>query len=242
MDMTKDPFSAASAGNSWVERVGQALENLGFCLIEAYPSADDTGRLLVALRPVPTLSHFDPEQIDYWVSEAGRGKATSMDLTASFPVDGRFAWGRITLCDRLGVTNQFLSFGGDVHAERIPDSTVLVEFSSLSPILRWSGHSQALDPLTAEAGAFFARMKVPIDFVAGAEALVAAAAPRTLYCAFIQHVRERLSKAPSMRDANRWLAGHSAREYQRLEAASPEDWKAALELRRKLGLTGAAAR
>ena len=111
-----------------------------------------------------------------------------------------------------------------------------------APILRWSGHSQETDPLAAEVGAFFARLKVPIDFVPGAEALIAKAAPPALYCAFIQFVRERLSKARSLRDANRWLADWGSREGQRMEAAAAEHWKAATELRRQLGAMEATAR
>ena len=92
------------------------------------------------------------------------------------------------------------------------DTTVLVDFSSHAPILRWSGHSQATDPLAAEVGAFFARIKVPIDFVPGAEALVSKATPRTLYCAFIQYVRERLRDAHSCeRRTDGWLSGARTR-------------------------------
>ena len=56
--------------------------------------------------------------------------------------------------------------------------------------------ARSTDPLAAEVGAFFARLKVPIDFVPGAEALIAKAAPAALYCAFIQFVRERLARGP----------------------------------------------
>ena len=101
---------------------------------------------------------------------------------------------------------------------------------------------QSTDPLAAEVGAFFARIKVPIDFVPGAEASVSKAAPRTLYCAFIQHVRERLAQAQSLRDANRWLTEWSSRESQRMEASANDHWKAAIELRRQLGAIEAIAR
>ena len=240
--MSKEPRAATTGASQWTAQAARVLENLGFSLIEADPAAGDTAQLLVALRPAPTLQHFDPEQIAYWVTEAGRGKAATLDRETRCPVDGTYSWGRIEITDRLCVTNQFLSFGGDLRAEMVADSTILVSFSSLAPIMRWSGHSQVLDPLTVEVGAFFARMMVPIDFVPGAEALVAAAAGRTLYCAFIQHARERLSRARTLRDSNRWLSDYSARESQRLESASPDNWKAAAELRLQLGPKEAAAR
>ena len=66
--------------------------------------------------------------------------------------------------------------------------------------------------------------------------------PRTLYCAFIQHVRERLAQAQALREANRWLADWSARESQHMEATAADSWKAATELRRQLGAIEAIAR
>jgi hypothetical protein len=241
--MTTDPRSALTDGARWVDQASRILASLGFELIEPdRTSVDDTSHLLAALRPAPTLAHFDPETIDYWVCEAGHGKAARLDRETRFPIETEFAWGRIDITDRMGVSNQFLSFGGALRAQMTADATVIVDFSSHAPILRWSGHSQSADPLTAEAGAFFARMKVPIDFAPGAEALVAKAAPRTLYCAFIQYARERLAQTHVLRDANRWLADWSGRETARMEATAPEHWKAAVELRRELGLIEAVAR
>ena len=228
--------------HSWAERVGHILENLGFCLVEPDLTTGDTSHLLVALRPQPTLQHFDPEQIDYWQTEGARGKQAVLDREIPCPIDGKYSWGRIAITDRLGVSNQFLSFGGGLRVEMAANSAILVDFGSFAPILRWSGHSQGADPLTGEVGAFFARMKVPIDFVPGAEPLVSSASPRTLYCAFLQHARERLVQARSARESNRWLADYAARESVRMETVAPDNWKAALALRRQLGLMEAVAR
>ncbi|HEY5487369.1 MAG TPA: hypothetical protein VIK06_06965, partial [Candidatus Limnocylindrales bacterium] len=93
-----------------------------------------------------------------------------------------------------------------------------------------------------EVGSFFARIMVPIDFVPGTEAMIAKAAPRTLYCSFIQHVRERLARAHTLSEANRLLADWTAREAQRLETGANDQWKAAVELRRQLAATEATAR
>jgi hypothetical protein len=227
----------------WLEGVGRILSNLGFELVEPDHSApDETSHLLAALRPQPTLRHFDPDTIAYWITDGARGRPASLDREARFPVVADYAWGRITLADRLGVKNEFLSFGGTMRAQMTDDTTVLIDFSSHAPILRWSGHSQATDPLAAELGAFFARIKVPIDFVPGAEAMVAKATPRTLYCAFIQYVRERLSAAHTLRDANRWLSEWSSRESQRMDATASEHWRAAVDLRRQLAAMETIAR
>ncbi len=234
--MTNGSRPTVPDDSRWLEVVGRLLTNLGFELVEPdHSGPDETSHLLAALRPQPTLHHFDPETIGYWITDGGRGRATSLDREARFPVVADYAWGRLTLADRLGVKNEFLSFGGTLRAQMTDDTTVLVDFSSYAPILRWSGHSQATDPLAAELGAFFARIKVPIDFVPGAEAMVARATPRTLYCAFIQYVRVRLDQGRTLREANRWLAEWSSRESQRMDATANEHWRAALELRRQLG-------
>jgi len=241
--MTMEQLSALADCGRWVDQADNLLVNLGFDLIEPDRSnGAHTTHLLAALRSVPTLKHFDPEEIAYWATEANRGRAGKLDRDSRYPIDATYAWGRITLTDRLGVNNQFVSFGGALRAEVTSGGLVLIDFSSHAPILRWSGHSQGLDPLTAEVGAFFARMKVPIDFVPGTEALVAAATPNTLYCAFVQYARERMKRARSLSDANRSLADWTSHESQRMEAVAPDHWKAAQELRRHLGLIEAVAR
>ena len=241
--MTMEQLAALADCGRWVDQADKLLVSLGFDLVEPDRSnGAATSHLLAALRPVPSLKHFDPEEIAYWVTEANRGRAGKLDRDSRYPIDSTYAWGRITLTDRLGVNNQFLSFGGALRAEVTSAGLVLIDFSSHAPILRWSGHSQGLDPLTAEVGAFFARMKVPIDFVPGTEALVAAATPSTLYCAFVQYVSERWKRARSLSDANRTLADWSSHESVRMEAIATDHWKAAQELRRHLGLIEAVAR
>lgn len=227
----------------WLEQAGRVLANLGFALVEPDRSrGDETSHLLVALRPEPTLHHFDPETIDYWVCDGSRGRPARLDSESRFPLVAEYAWGRICLTDRVDMKNEFLSFGGGMRAQTTADASALVDFCSDAPILRWSGHSQTSDPLASELGGFFARIKVPIDFVPGAETFVSGAAPSTLYCAFIQNVRRRLGQAHTLRDANRWLAEWSSRESQRMEASGGGHWAAATELRRRLGMMEAGER
>jgi hypothetical protein len=243
IEMSIDPRSPLPDEARWPEGVGQILAGLGFELAEPdHPGDDETSHLFVALRPKPTLQHFDPETIDYWVVDGGRGRAAQLDRGSRLPVVTDYTWGRIELTDRFGVENEFLSFGGTLRAQMTADATVLIDFRSQAPILRWSGHSQASDPLAADVGAFFARLMVPIDFAPGAEALISKAAPLTLYCAYIQFVRERLTRARGLREANRWLAEWGSRESQRMQAGAKDHWKAAAELRQQLGAMEATAR
>jgi hypothetical protein len=241
--MPDDSNSPSPEDGRWLQSVALLLTNLGFDLVGPDKAqGEETSHFLVALRAQPTLTHFDPDKIDYWISDGTRGHSAVLDRETKLPLVTDFAWGRITVTDRLGVKNEFLSFGGALRAQLTPDATVLADFSSHAPILRWSGHSQASDPLAAEVGAFFARVKVPIDFAPGAEALLAKAAPRTFYCAFVQYVRERLTQAQGLRQANRWLAEWSSRESQRLEPSAGDHWQAAVELRRQLAAIEAIAR
>jgi hypothetical protein len=243
VEMPTHPRSSPPDGGRWAEEAGRVLADLGFELAEAeHDDGSETSHLFVALRPKPTLQHFDPEKIDYWVVEGGRGRAAQLDCGGRLPVATEYAWGRIKLTDRLGVENEFLSFGGTLRAEMAADSTVLIDFGSEAPILRWSGHSQVSDPLAADIGAFFARLMVPIDFAPGAEALISGAAPLTLYCAYVQYVRERLTRSPSLRDANTWLWDWSSRESQRMQADAIDDWQAASQLRQQLDAMEANAR
>jgi len=229
---TDDRPPSTDAG--WVEEAARQLANLGFELEEPERPGDGACCLFVALRAQPTLRHFDPEEVAYWVTEGGRGRPASLDRQTRLPFESDYAWGRITVLDRLGVGNGFVSFGGQVRARMASDGTVYASFVSPAPILRISGHSQGIDPLAAEAGAFFGRIKIPIDFVPGAEAWIAGATPVALYSAFVQMVNERLRGARGLREANRWLAVWSGREAQRLQATAATDWAAATELRKSL--------
>ena len=55
-----DPVSAAPL-----------LSDLGFLATSDLPDRPGPAYLLVALREAPTLHHYDPEVVEYWVSEAG---------------------------------------------------------------------------------------------------------------------------------------------------------------------------
>src|ERR1035437_878578 len=178
------------------EQVGRILATLGFALIEPDPThGEEASHVVVALRAQPTLQHFDPETIDYWITDGARGRAAKMDRETRLPVASDFSWGRITLTDRLGVENGFLSFGGTMRAQVAADTSVPADFSSDAPSLTRAGPSRSPDRLAAEGGSFFARTQLPPAFVPGTEAMIAKAPPRTLFCAFIQFVRERLSRA-----------------------------------------------
>ena len=234
--MQSQSLSALADSARWSAEAGRLLASLGFLVVgDDRPVGQSQAFLLASLRDAPTLHHFDPEEISYWVAEQGRGRRARIDRESPAAAESRFSWGLVRLADRLGVRNEFLSFGGVLRTQR-DGASLLVAFSSPAPILRLAGHSQGLDPLSPEVGSFFGRLKVPIDFVPGAESRIAAAPPGSLYAAFVQDLRERFGQSEALRNAHQGFATWAPREAARLEAAAPSDWRAGLELRQELGL------
>ncbi len=228
------------AGPAWIHEAARLIADLGFEVITGeHPGTPTATDLVIALREKPTLRHYDPEEIQYWTIEGGRGRPARLDRGArDVPLEGRFAWGRISIDDRLGMGNQFLAFGGTVRAAYADPATLVVLFSSAAPIQRWAGHSQGTDPLTGAIGAFFGRLMVPIDFREGAEARVSATDPLALYAAFVHDLEVRLRRSEWIRDAHRGFAAWTPREAHRLEAEAPAAWREGLALLDDLGLAG----
>ena len=91
------------------------------------------------------LQHFDPEAVDYWVTERGRGERRTLTHATPMPRSEDFAWGLIRLVDRLGISNEYLTFGGHLDAASV-DDVVVAAFTSPAPLLRRGGHSQGGRP------------------------------------------------------------------------------------------------
>ena len=185
--------------------------------------------LLVAIRPVPTLRHFDPEVVEFWVSEKDRGRHAAITHETTMPLERPFSWGLIRVVDRLKVSNEYLTFGGDLTADAVDDAVVAV-FTSPAPLLRRGGHSQAWDPPAEWLGAFFGRLLLAVDYEPGFEALVAAAEPLARYAAFVADsaARYRASSARRLDQPDMWALIEA--EERRLRRAHPEAWAAGDQL------------
>lgn len=213
------------------------IGNLGFHDVNGTaPQAPGGANLVVALRERPTLVHFDPERVEHWIVEAGRGRPAEITRKTSLPLERPFSWGTIRVVDRLEVFNSFLTFGGVVRAVARDPSTTLVVLSSHAPILRSTGHSQGVDLSTGEVGAFFARMMIPIDFTPGAEAHIAAASPMTLYAAFHASMEARYEASDELRETHPGFAAWCRRERARMAGAFGPEWDAGQALAAELGL------
>ncbi len=230
-------IAALADATAWAPAAGRLLADLGFTLIQSdRPAAPGGANLLVALRKRPTLRHFDPEVVTCWTAVEGRGRGVRLDRETPLPLERQLLWGNVRVIDRLGVDNRFLSFGGTLRAVALDPEETVVALNSPGPIARWAGHSQGLDPLAAEIGAFFGRLMVPVDFTPGAEARLAATRPLVLYAAFVRHGYERHAAAAPFRPTEDGFGRWVAAEATRLAAHDPGAWAAGAELLAELGL------
>ena len=100
------------------EVAGQ-LARWGFLAHPDLPDGPGPAFLLVAFRPAPTLRHYDPEAVDYWVTEGGRGMRRTLTEKSPTPLSKDFSWGVIRLVDRLGISNEYLTFGGHLNSASV---------------------------------------------------------------------------------------------------------------------------
>jgi hypothetical protein len=212
------------------------VRNWGFVAHFSPPGMPGGSWLAIALRPSPTFLHFDPEEIDYWISRGGRGARESIDATTPTPLDTEFSWGTIRAVDRLGIANEWVTCGGRLTADTIGDDVVCL-FRSDVPILRRGGHSQGWDHGGASLAAFFGQMKVAVDYVPG----FAAASPRVRFAAFVAHLAHRYRAAPALADAHPDVARLVLTEEARLHAVTPCVLAAGAALDAAAGLLGVAA-
>jgi hypothetical protein len=206
--------------------VAPRMRQWGFLAHPDLPDTPGPAFLLVALRPAPTLLHYDPEAVDYWVSDHGRGERRTLTHATRMPLSEDYSWGLIRLVDRLGVSNEYLTFGGHLDAASI-DDVVVAAFASPAPQLRRGGHSQSWDEGADVVGAFFARLMIAVDFTADFEFALARATPLTRYAAFVRDATARRRGAPSGGRSDEALDQLMRAETSRLMTAAPGDWRAA---------------
>ncbi len=224
--MTRGPVALSAPVDPAV--AARLLDDWGFLAHPDLPDLAGDAYLLVALRDRPTLRHFDPERIDLWVSRGSRG--ARLEITrATRHLETGFSWGPITVVDRLGVSNEYVSFGGQLTVQDVDGMTVAVLVSS-APILRRGGHSQGWDEASVDLGAYFGRLLIAIDYVAGFEARMAEATPLARYGAFIVDLLTRYRQSEMLRAAHPYVWTLLGCEEQRLRLHQPGEWAAGLAL------------
>jgi hypothetical protein len=136
------------------------------------------------------------------------------------PQSEDYSWGLIRLVDRLGVSNEYLTFGGHLDAALI-DDVVVAAFASQVPLLRRGGHSQGWDAGADAIGAFFARLMVAVDFQPGFEQAFATASPLTPYAAFVQDADRRAGILDTRRSPDCCTCSRSGASVLRLPIDDP---------------------
>ena len=210
-------------------RAAGMLRDWGFLAHSDLPDVEGPSWLLVAIRPHPTLAHYDPEQVSYWVAEAGHGAAAVVDHTTRLPLERGTTWGQLRVTDRLRVTNEWLSFGGRLVADRVEGATIAV-FSSPAPLLRMGGHSQGWDEGAANLAAFFARVRALAGTDRRFEARTLAADPLARYACFLADAMRRYRVSEILRSLHPELVRLLSHEEHRIRAEHPDAWEAGRSL------------
>ena len=226
--------SPPSTPSTPAEAAGQ-LRDLGFLAKSDMPDRPGPAYLLVILREAPSLHHYDPEAIDYWVTVDGRGVRRTLDRHTALPLATPLAWGAITLVDRLQVTNEYLTFGGRLVADRV-DGAVVAVITSATPILRRGGHSQGWDPGAESVGAFFGRLMIRVDYVPGFEGRLATVDSITRYAAFLIDAQARAQASVRIRASQPDLWITLDAEARRLRTEHPREWALGSALIEAVGL------
>jgi len=217
----------------------QLLADWGFLADPDLPARPGPAFLLVAIRAVPTLKHYDPELLEFWTTgPRGFGVRETITFASRLPREGPYSWGCITIGDRKGVVNRYLSFGGTLRADRI-DGEVICVFQSPAPLLRRGGHSQGWDTGARSVGGFFGRFRAAAGYQHEFEELAAATDPVTRYAAFVHELMARYRSSEFLRDHYPKLWTTMVAEEKRLRKDCPAQWAAGAELLEKTRLVAA---
>lgn len=225
-------MTQASMGAPDPVEAARRLQDWGFLAEPDLPDRPGPAYLLVALRDTPTLRHYDPEMVEYWATAEGRGVRRSLSRETGMPLDTEFSWGLIRIIDRLGVSNEYVTFGGHLAADEVDGATYAV-FASEAPLLRRGGHSQVWDEGADSLAAFFGRFLLAVDIEPGFEARAAAAEPLTRYASFIDDTLGRYRRSVVMRDRDPRLWAMVHAEAARLERDHEAAWRRRMELQRQ---------
>jgi hypothetical protein len=212
------------------------LADWGFLAHPDLPNGTGDAYLLVAMRDAPTLRHFDPERVEVWVNRGSKG--TRLQITRrTHPLDTDYSWGTISIVDRFGISNEYVTFGGRLTVTEVDGATVVV-FVSSAPILRRGGHSQGWDEAAVDLAAFFGRVMIAVDYVPGFETRIAESRPLVRYAAFVADSSARYRPAAALRAIHPALWRLLRGEELRLGRDHPAEWAEGVALATAAGLEG----
>jgi hypothetical protein len=228
--MDSQPAEAVTPNEALTPTTAAAvMGDLGFLVVPGVPGRDSTAYLIVAIRPGPTLAHYDPESVLYWTPGGAHDLPAIVDRSTPLPLEGPFSWGPVRITDRLGVSNEFLTFGGRLAAAQV-DGARIVLFSTPGPMIRRGGHSQGWDPGSAHLAAWFARLRALLGQDAALDARVTAMSPLARYSAYLAGSLEGFAETPALSRDRHAELGHLRTEAVRRRRDQPAEWAAGQRL------------
>lgn len=210
------------------------MGDLGFLVVPGLRGCDSRAYLLVAIRRRPTLAHYDPEAVLYWTRRGAHDGPAVLDRSVTLPIDVAFSWGTLRVTDRLGVANEYLTFGGRLTAGLVEEERIGV-FATSGPMLRRGGHSQGWDPGAAHLAAYFGRLRACLGRDPGLDARVAGMTPLARYSAYLAGAINGFAETPAL-SADRHAELHHLRgEADRLHREHTDEWLSGVSLLEALG-------
>lgn len=218
-----------STGTLSPREAASVMGELGFLVVPGAPGHDSTAYLLVAIREHPTLAHYDPESVLYWTHQGIHDGPASFDKSVMLPLDMPFSWGTVRVTDRLGVANEYLTFGGRLVAEHVDGARIAV-FATPGPMIRRGGHSQGWDPGSAHLAAYFGRLRACLGRDPELDARVTDLSPLARYSAYLSGAISGFAEAPALSADRHAELRHLRSEAERIHRDHPDEWAAGQRL------------
>ena len=139
------------------------MEHWGFELLDPHHAhSPGFGRLLVAMRSIPTRQHYDPEAIHlHLINADGAPVAATLHQETPVHLPQRVAPGAVIVTDRYDKQLSFFTYGGSIECVVVPDESIY-SLGSSAPVLPLNGglDEDLAEQLAAETEALFAKIHV----------------------------------------------------------------------------------
>jgi hypothetical protein len=209
------------------------MAHWGFDLVDpVHPHCPGYRQLLVAMRPIPTHAHFDPEQLSLALLERNGVAHATLHRESSAEGPLQVCPGNATIADRVGKKLGFYLYGGTLEAVPVtqPQPYMLYRITSPAPILGRNGlmmHGQE-DALADSSEALFARLRAQSDDDDELLQRLTLLGPLPLYGGCIESLWTMYRASPTLPTAfsqffrllqieRRWLSTQSGLPHQTLE-------------------------
>ena len=179
------------------------VDNWGYLpLPPTHPESPGYTGLLIAMRPVPTGKHFDPEYLHlHIVNTQGRPEQISFTRSPEFTSEQRVTLCEIKITDRYNKAVEFFSFGGWLENAKYAQETIY-SLRSSAPIIFLTPHAEtAADQLVSEVQVQLNALRALWgENEAGFERRLASLSPRVLYEATLRSLLLKYGHSHSLHD------------------------------------------